>query len=64
MQGKAVHINDEKENKEILQMFNKKFPFTQYLKLDEESVIIKITPTIGYFSDYNKRFGHLDKVEY
>jgi nitroimidazol reductase NimA-like FMN-containing flavoprotein (pyridoxamine 5'-phosphate oxidase superfamily) len=64
MEGKASKINNEKEIEGILEQLQKKFPAMTYIPIDSDVTVIKITPTNGYFSDYNKRFGHRNKVEF
>ena len=64
MQGKATQVIDEKECKEIIQMLHKKFPLMTKIPIDSDSIIIKINPKTCFFSDYTKRFGYMEKVEY
>jgi len=64
MEGKATHVIDKKERKEIIRSLNKKFPSMENMSIDPDSLVIKITPKTCFFSDYTKRFGHIDKVEY
>ncbi|UCF13746.1 MAG: pyridoxamine 5'-phosphate oxidase family protein [Thermoplasmatales archaeon] len=64
MEGIATLVSDKEESKEALKMLNQKFPSTSNLSSDPDSVIIKITPKICYFSDYIRRFGQRDKVEF
>lgn len=64
IEGKASILSDKKEQEEVIQMLNKKFPFMVKIPMDSNSIIIKITPKTCFFSDYTKRFGNRDKVEY
>ena len=64
MEGKASIVLDKKEREEALQVLNKKFPFVANMPMDSDSIVIKITPKTCFFSDYTKRFGYRDKVEY
>ncbi len=64
MEGNAKIINDEAESKNIRKMLKQKFPFMPDLPPDPDDTIIKVTPRICYFSDYSKRFGQIDKVDY
>jgi len=64
MEGEATFVTDEGESNEILNIMNKKFPFMANIPIDSDNVIIKITPKTCHFSDYTKRFGHRDKVDF
>ena len=64
MEGTATIVSDKKEFEEALKMLNQKFPYMANMQLDKDSLIIKITPKLCYFSDHVKRFGQRDKVEY
>jgi len=64
MEGKASIVLDKKEREEALQVLNKKFPFVANIPMDSDGIVIKITPKTCFFSDYTKRFGYKDKVEY
>ena len=64
MEGKASIINNEKESQDIFKMLNKKFPTTEYMEISTDTVFIKISPKICYFSDYIKRFGDREIVEF
>ena len=64
MEGKATIVSNKEESEEALNMLSQKFPSMAYMSSDPDSVVIKIAPKICYFSDYIRRFGHKDKVEY
>lgn len=64
IEGKASQITNEKESEEIIKLLKNKFPSMVYIPIDADVIVMKITPTIGYFSDYNKRFGHRNKIEF
>ena len=64
MEGKASEIVDKKEFKNIIEMLKNKFPFSKHIPIDSDIVVVKISPKSCYFSDYNKRFGHIEKVEF
>lgn len=64
MEGKASQITNQKEIEEILEKLQKKFPAMTYIPIDSDVTVIKITPTIGFYCDYNKWFGHRNKVEF
>ena len=64
MEGTATIVSDKEEFEEALKMLHKKFPGMAKMPMDKDSLIIKITPKLCYFSDYVKRFGYRDKVEY
>jgi nitroimidazol reductase NimA-like FMN-containing flavoprotein (pyridoxamine 5'-phosphate oxidase superfamily) len=64
MEGKASRIVDKKEYNDILKMLRSKFPYSKDIPVDSDSYIIKITPKSGFYSDYNRRFGKIEKVEF
>lgn len=64
MEGTATLVSNKEESEEALKMLYQKFSFMTYMTPDSDNVIIKITPKICYFSDYIRRFGHRDKIEY
>ena len=64
MQGEASIVNNKNESKRIFKLLNKKFPTTEYMEINEDTIFIKITPKICYFSDYMKRFGDRIMVEF
>jgi nitroimidazol reductase NimA-like FMN-containing flavoprotein (pyridoxamine 5'-phosphate oxidase superfamily) len=64
MEGTAAVVSDKKESKEIIQMLNQKFPSMDYMNLNPDNVIIKIIPKTCFFSDYIRRFGQRDKIEF
>jgi len=64
MEGTATSITDKKEIVEINEMLKQKFPSMAKLTNDSDNVIVKISPILCYFSDYTKRFGYRDRVEY
>lgn len=64
MEGKASEIVNKKEFDKILEMLKNKFPFSKYIPIDSDTVVVKISPKSCYFSDYIKRFGQIEKVEF
>jgi len=64
MEGKATLVIDKNESKETLKILKQKFPSMAFMPIDSDAVIVKITPKTCYFSDYNKRFGSRDKVDF
>lgn len=64
MEGKASIIDNEKESKDIFKLLSKKFPTIEYMPIDTDTIFIKISPKVCYFSDYIKRFGDRDIVEF
>ena len=64
VEGKATIIKDKKESDEALKMLQKKFPFMADIPIDSENIIVKISPKICYYSDYTKRFGYREKIEF
>ena len=64
IEGKAEIVTEKNESKEVIKMLKQKFPHMAEMPITLDSVVVKITPKIGYFSDYIKRFGHREKVEF
>ena len=64
MEGKAEKINDEKEYKNIMKMLKSKFPYSNYIPISSDTIVIKISPKSCYFSDYNRRFGNIEEIEF
>ena len=64
MEGKASEIVNKKEFDKILEMLKNKFPFSKYIPIDSDTVVVKISPKSCYFSDYNKRLGQIEKVDF
>jgi len=64
MEGTASILTDNSKAEEILNMIKKKFPSMADMPLDSDSIVVKITPKVAYFSDYTKRFGYREMVEY
>ena len=64
MEGKAEIVSDYDESEEVVKMLKQKFPTMSDMTLDSENILIKITPKTCYFTDYIKRFGYRNKVEY
>ena len=64
MEGKALIVDNEKESQDIFKLLNKKFPTIEYMGQSEDTIFIKILPKVCYFSDYLKRFGDRDLVEF
>ena len=64
MEGIATIVSNKNESEEALKMLKQKFPFMADTPIDSDNIIIKITPKTCYFSDYTKRFGFRDKVDF
>jgi nitroimidazol reductase NimA-like FMN-containing flavoprotein (pyridoxamine 5'-phosphate oxidase superfamily) len=64
MEGDASIVESEKESLEILRLLNKKFPTVEYMKPSGDSIYLKVTPKTCHFSDYIKRFGDREIVEF
>ncbi|UCD14667.1 MAG: pyridoxamine 5'-phosphate oxidase family protein [Thermoplasmatales archaeon] len=64
MEGMATLVSDKEESGEVLKMLYQKFPSMPDMGSDPDNVIIKISPKICYFSNYVRRFGKRDKVEF
>ena len=64
MEGKAEEVKDEKESKTVIEMLKVKFPYSHFIPVETDTIIIKISPKSCYFSDYNKRFGKIEKIEF
>ena len=64
MEGKAEEIDDNKESETIIKMLVNKFPYFHGLPINSDNVVIKISPKFGYYSDYNRRLGKIEKVEF
>ena len=64
MEGKATLIEEQKEIIEITKKLHKKFPFMVDIPIDSDTIIIKITPKTCFFSDYNKSFGNIEKIDF
>ena len=64
MEGIATIVSNKNESEEALKMLKQKFPFMADTPIDSDNIIIKITPKTCYFSDYTKRFGYRDKVDF
>ncbi len=64
MEGEASIVENIDETEEIIKMLKTKFPTMSKMSMDTDSVIIKITPKICYYTDYTKGFGSREKVEF
>jgi nitroimidazol reductase NimA-like FMN-containing flavoprotein (pyridoxamine 5'-phosphate oxidase superfamily) len=64
MKGKASRIVDKKEHNNILEMLRSKFPYSKDIPVDSDTYVIKITPKSCLYSDYNRRFGKIEKIEF
>jgi nitroimidazol reductase NimA-like FMN-containing flavoprotein (pyridoxamine 5'-phosphate oxidase superfamily) len=64
MEGEASEVVNKKEYDKILEMLKNKYPFSKNILIDSDTVIVKISPKSCFFSDYNKRFGNIEKVEF
>ena len=64
MEGEASIVNNKKESQDIHKMLNKKFPTMEYMPSDLDGIIIKIDPKICHFSDYIKKFGERQRIEF
>jgi len=64
MEGRATLVSDKNELNEALKSLKQKFPSMSDISLDSDNIIVKITPKTCYFSDYTKRFGYKDKVDF
>jgi hypothetical protein len=64
VQGKATLISDKKESEQVLKELRKKFPSMADYPIDTDNIIVKIKPKICFYSDYVRRFGYREKVEF
>jgi nitroimidazol reductase NimA-like FMN-containing flavoprotein (pyridoxamine 5'-phosphate oxidase superfamily) len=64
MQGEASIVEDENELLKIYKLLRKKFPTAEYMEINVDTIFIKISPKLCYFSDFIKRFGDIEKVEF
>ena len=64
VEGEAIFVTDKNESEEALNLLKQKFPYMADVPIDSDNIIVKIIPKTGYFSDYNKRFGHRDKIDF
>jgi general stress protein 26 len=64
VEGEATLISDKKVSKDVLDQLKKKFPFMADIPVDSENIIVKITPKTCFYSDYIRRFGYREKVEF
>lgn len=64
MEGESTIISDEKESEEAIKMLCQKFPHMAEMAYYEDNIIVKIVPKLCYFSDYTKRFGRKEIVEF
>ena len=64
MIGKATFVSDKKELKEVLKLLKQKFPLLADMPINSDNIMVKIIPKTCYYSDYNKRFGYREKVDF
>lgn len=64
VEGEAKLISDKKVSDEVLKSLRKKFPFMEDIPVDSDNIIVKITPKTCFYSDYVRRFGYREKVEF
>lgn len=64
MVGNAKIVTDKNESEEALKMLKQKFPLMADMQINSDNIIVKINPKTCYFSDYTKRFGYRDKVDF
>lgn len=64
MVGIAKLVTDKNESKEALIMLKQKFPLIADMPRNSDDIIVKINPKTCYFSDYTKRFGYREKVDF
>ena len=64
VEGEATLISDKKVSENVLNQLKKKFPFMTDIPIDSDNVIVKITPKTCFYSDYIRRFGYREKVEF
>lgn len=64
MIGKATFVSDKNESKEALKLLQQKFPLMADMPINSDNIIVKIIPKTCYYSDYTKRFGYRDKVDF
>ncbi len=64
MEGIATFVSNKNESEKALKMLKQKFPSMANFQIDSDNIIVKITPKTCYFSDYTKRFGYRDKIDF
>jgi nitroimidazol reductase NimA-like FMN-containing flavoprotein (pyridoxamine 5'-phosphate oxidase superfamily) len=64
MVGIAKIVTNKNESEEALKLLKQKFPLMADMPIDSDNIIVKINPKTCYFSDYTKRFGYRDKVDF
>ena len=64
MVGIAKIITNKNESEEALKMLKEKFPLMAEMPINSDNIIVKIIPKTCNFSDYTKRFGYREKVDY
>jgi len=64
VEGIASIVDDDEKLNEVLEMLDKKFPFMKNAIVEPDTIAVKIVPKIGYYSDYNKRFGKREKIKF
>jgi len=62
--GRATLISDKKVAEDVLNQLKIKFPYMADIPIDSDNIIVKITPKTCYYSDYVRRFGYREKVEF
>ena len=64
MEGIAKIVTNKNESEEALKMLKQKFPLMVDIPRNSDDIIVKINPKTCFFSDYTKRFGYRDKVDF
>lgn len=64
VEGIASIVSDKEEYDEVIEMLHKKFPFMGEMPFDSDSIVVKITPKKCYYSDYIKRYGSREIIEF
>jgi nitroimidazol reductase NimA-like FMN-containing flavoprotein (pyridoxamine 5'-phosphate oxidase superfamily) len=64
VEGKATLISEKKVSDEVLSLLRKKFPYMTDIPVDSNNIIVKITPKTCFYSDYIRRFGYREKVDF
>jgi nitroimidazol reductase NimA-like FMN-containing flavoprotein (pyridoxamine 5'-phosphate oxidase superfamily) len=64
MEGEATIVENSEEIEEILKMLGTKFPTMANMITYTDNVIIKITPTICYYTNYTTGYGSRERVEF
>lgn len=64
MVGIAKIVKNKNESEEALKILKQKFPLMVNMPRNSDNIIVKINPKTCYFSDYTKRFGYRNKVDF